>query len=203
MANEWEVARATGRCAVTGRSFAEGQAYYAALFENPTGFERRDYSTESWTGPPEGCFCYWRGRVPVRDKKGAVLTFDAETLTRLFLNLEEEESEARQQFRFVLALLLMRKRLLRFEGSHREGDREYWQMRLMADKSLHPVMNPRLTDEQVGRLSEQLKALLTDGVESFELLEPKPEEVCGPGVNDAGSTDEASGPAAEGGAAAG
>jgi hypothetical protein len=171
MSNDWELVRTTGRCAVTGRSFAEGEAYFAALFESPAGLERRDYSLEGWSGPPEGCFCHWRGRIPVREKKPTTLDIDPQMLTQLFVGLEDDPSETRQQFRFVLALLLMRKRLLRFEQADREGGQEHWQMRLASDKSLHRVLNPRLTDEQIARLSAQLTALLSGEVEAVEALE--------------------------------
>jgi len=171
MATDWELARTTGRCAATGRTFAEGEAYYAALFETPAGLERRDYGLDAWSGPPAGSFCHWRGRIPVREKKPASLDIDPQMLTQLFVGLEDHPSETRQQFRFVLALLLMRKRLLRFEGADRDGRQEYWQMRLAADKSLHRVLNPRLTDEHIARLSAQLTALLSGEVEAFEFLE--------------------------------
>ena len=171
MATDWELARTTGRCAATGRSFAEGEAYFAALFEASIGIERRDYGLETWSGPPEGSFCHWRGRIPRREKKPTSLDIDPQMLTQFFVGLEDEQSETRQQFRFVLALLLMRKRLLRFEGPDREGEQEYWRMRLVSDKSLHRVLNPRLTDEHITRLSAQLTALLSGEVEAVEFLE--------------------------------
>ncbi len=170
MARDWELVRTSGRCAVTGRSFAEGEFYYAALFETPAGLERRDYSQEAWAGAPEGSFCHWRGRIAVREKKAAALEIDPQMLTQLFVGLEDDQSEAKQQFRFVLALLLMRKRLLRFEQAVREGEQEHWQMRLVSDKTLHQVLNPRLGDEQISRLSAELTALLSRGVEAVEVL---------------------------------
>jgi hypothetical protein len=170
MAADWELARTTGQCAATGRRFEEGEAYYAALFETPAGFERRDYCLEAWAGPPEGSFCHWRGRIPVREKKPAALEIDPQMLTQLFVSMEDDLSEARQQFRFVLALLLLRKRLLRFERAVQSDEQEYWQMRLVSDKSVHQVLNPRLTDEQINRLSAQLTALLSGNVETVEEL---------------------------------
>ena len=171
MASDWEISKTTGKCSVTEREFAEGEHYYAAVFETPEGLERRDCAVEAWTGPPEGCFCYWRARVPVREKKPKVVSIDTETLIHLFLRLEDEESEMRQQFRFVLALLLMRKRLLKFEQTARDDEREYWQMRLVREQSIHRVLNPRLTDEEVDRLSAQLTALLTGEVHAIESLD--------------------------------
>lgn len=170
MASNWELARSTGQCAQTGRPFAEGESYYAALFETPAGMERRDYCLEAWTGPPEGSFCHWKGRIPIREKKPATLDIDPQMLTQIFVGMEDEQSEMQQQFRFVLALLLMRKRLLRFEQANKEESGEYWQMRLLADKSLHRVLNPQLSDEQIARLSAQLTALLSGDLETVEML---------------------------------
>ncbi|GMV95690.1 MAG: hypothetical protein HRF43_19925 [Phycisphaerae bacterium] len=183
MATEWELARTSGRCALTGRVFGEGEAFFAALFETPAGFERRDYAPEAWSGPPEGCFCYWRGRVPRRDRKPTGLFIDPAMLTQIFVSLEDDPSEARQQFRFVLALLLMRKRLLRLEGSVRSEGREYWRMVLAADKSEHQVLNPRLTEERIAALSAQLTALLGGDVEAVETegQPPAPQEPQRPG----------------------
>jgi hypothetical protein len=171
MSNEYEIARPTGRCAVTDRPLAEGESYYAVLLETPDGFERRDYAVDAWEGPPEGSFCYWKARVPVREKKREHLSFDPVMLTHLFLRLEDEESEMRQSFRFVLALLLMRKRLLKYEGTSESGGHELWRMRLTTDGTLHQVVNPRLTELQVDRLSAQLTAILSGEVESLESLD--------------------------------
>lgn len=171
MASDWEISKTTGRCAITHRAFSEGEAYFAALFETPEGPERRDYAVEAWTTPPPGCFCYWRARVPVREEKANPVAVDHETLIHLFCRLEDEESEMKQQFRFVLALLLMRKRRLKFQQRVREGEREYWQMRLVRDDSIHRVLNPRLTDEEVERLGGQLTAILSGEVHAIESLE--------------------------------
>jgi hypothetical protein len=177
---DWEVQKGTGRCATTGREFAEGESFYAALFETAAGIERRDFSVDAWTGPPEGSFCHWRGRIAVRDRKKPTIAVDKTVLTQLFLRLEDESSEVKQQFRFVLGLLLMRKRLLKFEQTLSDGDREYWQMRLVGEQSLHQVINPRLTDEQVDRLSTQLTAILSGDADAVEFLERASDEVDSP-----------------------
>jgi len=180
MANQWEVSRTTGCCAATGRELAEGEAYYAVLFETPEGFERKDYTLDAWTGPPEGSYCYWRARVPVREKKSGPIAVDHALLTHFFLRLEDEESQIKQRFRFVLALLLMRKRRLKFERAIQEGDLEYWQVRLVSEQSEHKVLNPRLSEDEVQQLSEQLTAILSGDAQAIESLgKPNPAEPAG------------------------
>jgi hypothetical protein len=171
MSNEWEVARVTGRCAATGRELAEGESYYAVLMETPAGLERRDFSVAAWTSPPEGTFCHWKGRIPVRQKRHGPVSLDPELLTQLFLALESADSEPMQQLRFVLGLLLLRKRLVRMEGTVQQEGREYWQLRLLSDGGIHQVPNPQLTGEQVERLSAQLLGLLSGELDAVALAE--------------------------------
>lgn len=183
MSNEWEISRATGRCAVTGEPFAEGEWYYVALFDRPEGFERVDYSVAHWTGPPEGAFCCWKGRVPTRERKPATIAIDSALLVNLFCRLEDDPSEMKQKFRFVLALLLMRKRLLKLDHSSRQDDREMWQMRLVNEQSTHQVVNPQLSGQEVDRLSAQLSAILSGDIEAIASIEEG--EEAGPASIDA------------------
>ncbi len=158
---DWEFGRTSGRCAVSGRELAEGEEFYAVLFDRNGTLERVDYSLGSWAGPPEGAFCFWRSRVPVREKK-KVVWVDDDVLINLFVRLADEKDELKIRFRFVLALLLMRKRLLKYEQTMRDGDREHWQMRFVRDPSggVHLVENPQLSDAQIEAISAQLRAIL-------------------------------------------
>lgn len=159
MTQQWEVEPAAGQCAVTGRRLEEGEEFYSVLFEDGEGFRRSDYSLASWNGPPEGSYCHFKSRIPIKQKRKKLLVCN-EILINFFLRLGEETELGRLRFRFVLALILMRKRLLRYEGSAVEGDTEVWRMVLMTDRSEHRVTNPRLTDEQIEGVSSQLSAIL-------------------------------------------
>lgn len=150
---------AKGRCSVTGRELVEGEQFYSALFEEGDSFRRADFCLEAWTGPPDGCFCFFRTRVPIRQKKKRMF-IDDEALMAFFTRLAGEDEAVRVQFRFVLALLLMRKRLLRYEGSTRGPAGDVWRMTLVHDGSTHDVLDPRLTDAQIEGVSRQLTAIL-------------------------------------------
>lgn len=159
MAQDWQVESPKGRCATTGRPLEEGEAFYTVLFEDGESFRRADYCCEAWAGPPDGAFCCFRTRVPVKEKRKKLLV-DDELLVNFFVRLGAETQPVRIHFRFVLALILMRKRLLRYEGSSREGAEETWTMTLASDRSSHRVVNPRLMDEQIDAVSRQLSAIL-------------------------------------------
>jgi len=155
----WEVGLAAGRCAVSGRVLDEGEEFYSALFEEGESFRRADYAVDAWSGPPEGCFCHFKSRVPVKAKKKRLLV-DSEMLVAFFTRLSGEEELIRVQFRFVLALILMRKRILRYERTTTVNGVETWTLTLMTDKSEQRVVNPKLTEDQTESVSQQLGAIL-------------------------------------------
>ena len=159
MAQQWEVESATGVCAVTGRKLEEGDEFYTVLFEDGDSFRRADYSLEAWDQPPAGCFCHFKTRVPVKEKRKRLLV-DRELLINFFLRLADETEPVRVQFRFVLALILMRKRALRYDSSTTEDGVETWVMTLPREQTTHRVVNPRLTDDQIDGVSRQLTAIL-------------------------------------------
>jgi hypothetical protein len=168
---EYEVQRTTGVCAASGRALIEGEAIYTVLYEEGESFRREDYALDHWTAPPEGAYCHFRGRVPVRTKKRQVF-IDDEGLIALFTRLADETEPLRVQFRFVLALMLMRKRILKYEESRRTGDAEVWRMAMPRDQSTHEVVNPRLSDDQIEGVGRQLTAILHGDAGEWGLDEP-------------------------------
>ena len=164
--DNWEIARSSGVCSASGRPIEEGEEYYVVILEDGESFRREDYSLEAWTGPPTGAFCHFKSRIPPKTRKKRLFV-DDDLLVNFFLRLADEADESRLRFRFVLGLILMRKRLLRYQETIREDGREYWQMCLAKDRSMHRVLNPQLTDDQVGGVSQQLGAILHGDMGDF------------------------------------
>ncbi len=162
---EYRVARPTGVCAATGQTLEPGTVCIATLCEIPDdeGFERRDYSLDAWeAGPPEGVFSFWKMTVPDPDEKRRILVDDA-VLLDLFESLAGETRRRRIAYRFILCLILMRKKLLKYVGRAGEGENERWLMLpkgAAADDKPIEVTNPRLTDEDVRELTDQLTEVL-------------------------------------------
>jgi len=158
--DEWEVSRTTGRCSRCRNELAEREEYYAVLVETPDGFDRKDFCRSCWDDRPDEPFCFWKARVPVRQKKKPPLWVNQDVLVNFFERLGTQSDPMRQRFRFVLALLLMRKKLLRYEQTIRNGEHEFWQMRLVATNSVHQVENPRMDEAQIAEVSAQLGLIL-------------------------------------------
>jgi hypothetical protein len=146
---------------ITGEPIEEGQEFYTVLIEEGESFRRADFSCKAWAGPPVGAFCHFKTKVPIKEKRKKLLV-DDELLINFFLRLADESEPVRIHFRFVLALILMRKRLLRYQGSSRENGVEIWQMTITRDRTEHRVVNPRLDDEQISAVSAQLSSILNN-----------------------------------------
>lgn len=156
---QWQVQPVTGVCSVSGKKLEEGEEFYTVLIEDGESFRRADCCVDSWEGPPAGSFCFFKTRVPIKQKRKKLLV-DNDLLINFFARLADETEEVRVQFRFVLALILMRKRILRYDDTKIENGEEIWDMTLTAEQAAHRVVNPRLTDDQIEGVSAQLTAIL-------------------------------------------
>lgn len=178
---EFEITRPGGQCSVSGRALAEGEVFHTVLFETPGGFERRDIAEESWDGPPEGAFCHFKTRLPEKTRPRKVFV-DNDVLVGFFERLDRTDDPSKLRLRFVLALMLMRKRLLKYETTNRDGGKEIWRMRLTRDKSLHQVLNPDLGEDQIQALTGELSVLLASHVEQDAVGETLDQTDGGDGV---------------------
>ena len=99
-------------CSVTRREIKPGEAIFSALFEEPGGVRRVDYAAENWTGPPPHAAGWWQSTVPVVNEKKVKLAQN-EILLELFEELAAQPDKL--DVRYVLTLLLIRRRLFRYE----------------------------------------------------------------------------------------
>ena len=59
-----------------------------------------------------------------------------------------------------MALILMRKRRLKYDSSTIEGEEEIWRLRAVGDKQFVEVKNPHLDEDQIEQLSSQIGQIL-------------------------------------------
>lgn len=149
----------TRRCTVTGRELQPGERFYGVLVEEEGKLIRKDYAADCWQGPPERAFSFWAGRVPPRETNRRP-KIDDELLFDCFRRLDNPEDEGRVQFRFVVALLLMRRKRLRFEEAISHEDGEVLRLRDGRTRELYDVMNPRLDDEQIQTVQDEVLHVL-------------------------------------------
>ncbi|MEM6334461.1 MAG: hypothetical protein AAF823_14085 [Planctomycetota bacterium] len=196
-ASQFEIDKPTLVCGVTGRELVAGEAYVATLMElseaelgamspaerkrHAMGLKRVDVSAEAWDagrrpgGGERAVYCWWRTRVPEAGQSKRKMLVDDAALMVLLERLGEAESDERLAFRFVLALILLRKKLLRHDGVDRREDGAWWVFTPKADVSKGPlgrwsdkrvieVRDAELDEPTVDAVTEQLGEVLEGSV---------------------------------------
>ncbi len=168
MPDSWDMPRRSNVCHVGGREFEVDEPICALLFETRDGYERRDYCREHAPGEDCGAIARWVTHRPVPRTQKAV-AFDRDATFSFFRRLPDADAQdvddatpQKLQFRFVLALLLWRKKVLRFESSTTEAGRETWHFRAPHTDDEFHVARPDLDEDQMEALSRQLETLLSD-----------------------------------------
>ncbi len=121
-ASTYDVQRPTGQCAFTGRTLEPEETYIATLIDDTDELRRLDISTEQWEQGkrPDNLLAFWKATVP-NPEAPKKLFVDDQVLMNLLERLEDAHQPQRVAFRFVLALILMRKKLLRYDKVERES----------------------------------------------------------------------------------
>jgi hypothetical protein len=156
----YEVPRPAGHCSVTGRKIEAGERLFAAIRETPVGIERIDVSPEAWEGfDRAGVLAFWQTVMPAHEQKKKVFV-DDEVLCTLFERLSDATEPVKVNFRFVLGLILMRKRFIVYEGSRQEAGRDVWVVRMKGRDERLDLIDPKLDELQVTEVSQQLGEIL-------------------------------------------
>jgi len=157
--SDWEIKRPLGECCGSGRKIESGEEYFGALVETEQGLERRDFSTEFWESTKPSVFCFWKTKLAAPDQKKELFIDDG-MLMAFFERLAGETDPDKVNFRFVLALVLMRKRRLKYDATKMVDGREIWCLRVTGDKEIVEVVNPHLDEGQIEQLSSQIGQIL-------------------------------------------
>jgi len=156
---QWDINKPLGQCYGTGKKIEFGEDYFGALVETDEGLQRRDFSVDYWQKEKPQVFCYWKTKLPHPDQKKQVFV-DDDMLMAFFDRLAEETNPEKVNFRFVLAMILMRKRRLKYDSTKMQNGNEIWCLRIVGDKQIVEVVNLHLNEEQIEQLSSQIGQIL-------------------------------------------
>lgn len=160
---DWNISKSTRRCSQCNKEFAESEIYFSILLDEPAGLVRQDFCSVCWTAssqPRANQLSFWKTEVPRADAPKKMFVDDA-VIFDFFKRLEgEEEDAAKRNFRYILALMLMRKKLLKFKDVKRADGKEYIILRRSRTEEEHRVLNPSLTDEETEQVRIELSRIL-------------------------------------------
>jgi hypothetical protein len=115
---DFEITSCSRQCAISGRTFAPGEPYFSTLSIDGAETVRRDYAVDAWPGPSGGAVAWWRSRMPAPGGRPKLAPQDV--LLNLFVELADQPQES--CFRYVLGLLLLRRRMVKLEETRTDAD---------------------------------------------------------------------------------
>ena len=153
---DFEVQRCSRQCAVTERKLGPGEEFYSVLELRGADLIRKDFASEVWQGPPDSALAWWKSRVPDPAATRARLAPN-EVLLELFDELVGQPDHA--DTLYVLALLLIRRRVFREEGAaDGAGDSLSVLCPRRGESYTVPIVSPN--DERIEEIQQRLAELL-------------------------------------------
>jgi hypothetical protein len=155
---DYVVQRCTRHCAITNRELKSGETFYSTLTTEGAQVVRHDYSLEAWQGPPEGVLGWWKATMPERSTK----RFHWAPNDVMLELLEELASQpGKADMRYVLALLLIRRRVVRLEETERdELSREISVLYCPRREAIYRVLTAVPDAQRTIEIQEELARLL-------------------------------------------
>ena len=159
MQADWDIKSRGHHCSRTGREFSEGEFFYTILVREGEGFRREDMCEEAWDQRNDNIepFSFWRSKYepPAPAPPEPLPRDDAEGLLR---RLIAGNDPSHLNVRYILALMLERKRVLRpLESS----DDDMLVYEHLATGETLVIANPRLSLERIPEIQHEVSALLS------------------------------------------
>jgi len=165
--NEWRIHRREARCTACERAFEEGESFYSLLFLEGDRLRREDRCANCFETPPATTDAlFWRTRHRA-DGRGR-FAVDFEAIEELFLALEGRRDGRLQELRYLLALLLLRKKRLKLVGVRRHASGETLCVRRPRRQEEFEVLVFELDSERALALKSELARVFEGaGVEAL------------------------------------
>ena len=183
MVRDFKISKTQGVCAQCEQILEPGDEIYALVRADAEELEREDYhlkcffnngSTAIETKASDiatqetlianqlddpKVLGLWRTHIPHPEEKKKLL-IDNALLINFFERLEGHSEPAKLKFRYVLTLILMRKRLLNYEGMTTTDGVDIWKMRIRGTDRYYQVIDPKLDEEQISEVSSSLGEIM-------------------------------------------
>ena len=155
---DFDVQRFTRRCAQTERELQPGEVFYSVLVAEGSSVVRRDYAADTWEGPPSGAIGVWKSHVPDAHSK-KMHWAPNDVILHYFEQLATEPEKA--DMRYVLALLMIRRRIVRLEESEAdEQGQEHYVLYCPRNEREYRVAVVAPTEPRIGEIQNELAELL-------------------------------------------
>ena len=165
-ADSWHIKSRAHQCSISEKDFDDGETFFTALFPDPEsgGYLRLDFSQEAWNSRDEESdnpFSFWRTIYRPPETEAKVEIVDKEDPESLLTSLIEQDEAHTENTRYILAVMLERKKILIETDSQKThtGLLRIYEHRYSGEVFI--VKDPQISLDQVAPLQEEVQKLLS------------------------------------------
>jgi hypothetical protein len=161
MSSEWEIKARSRQCARTHDTFENGATIYTLLFRDRVGFKREDISETAWQQIKENVapFSFWKSKFQA-PAPAAPEAMPKESVEELLRRLVSEDLPEHSNTRYVLAILLERKRTLKQVDIRETAEDKILIYEHVKTGEAFLIPDPRLRLDQLESVQQEIYSLL-------------------------------------------
>jgi|ERR1700722_8727700 len=161
MLSEWEIKARSRHCARTEEAFEDGATIYTLLFRERAGFRREDISETAWLQIKEGVapFSFWKSKFQA-PPAAAPEPMPKESVEELLRRLVSEDLPEQLNARYVLAILLERKRTLKQVDMRESAEGKFLIYEHVKTGEAFIIPDPQLRLDQIDTVQQEIYSLL-------------------------------------------
>jgi hypothetical protein len=163
MLSEWEIKARSRQCARTQEAFEDGATIYTLLFRERAGFRREDISEKAWQQIKESVapFSFWKSKFQ-GPPPAAPEPMPKESVEELLRRLVSEDLPEHLNARYVLAILLERKRTLKQVDIRESAEGKILIYEHVKTGEAFIIPDPGLRLDQLDSVQQEIYSLLTE-----------------------------------------
>lgn len=162
----WNIRSRAHACSHTAQPFRDGDVFMTVLVEDPKSGEllRRDYSLAAWPEVEPGlglAFSVWRSEYEGVKTESRPEIAEKESAEVLLRRLIEEDSILTENTRYILAVMLERKKQLKQTGTRETGDDTFLVYEHPKSGEVYIIRDPELKLAQIEEVQKEVSRLLS------------------------------------------
>lgn len=167
---EWNIQSRAHVCQACRKSFVDQEPYHTLLFDHKRDYERLDICERCWESQysqgatdRKGFVSFWQGiyTVPPAAAPDPIQKETAETLLR---KLIEQDDPSHAAARYILAVMLERKRLFKVKAQLAQDQQRIFVYEHAKTSELFQIPDPNLQLDQLQEVQRDIARLLEHGL---------------------------------------
>jgi hypothetical protein len=155
VSTEWKINKSAKFCVLCHKEFSNGEEHYSSITKEDKDFVRKDTCKNCWGKDNLEPFSYWLTKAEQKPKENldAIVDF----FNKLLLSSESDRKI--ENLKFILTLVLVRRKRLKLLQKVRQDNINYLDVEKIWDGQIARIKDLELNEQDLGELKLELEKL--------------------------------------------